>query len=70
MFLICQVTSLRPLVERSSEFMDESSSRCFTILITIRRCYNGGIMFLICHVTPADHILKELWEFMGGSNSQ
>ena len=32
-----------------------------------RHCGNGDLMFLICHMTSRDHMLKGLYGFIGGS---
>ena len=34
-----------------------------------QHCDSGG-MFLICHVTSREHIVKSLCEFIGGSHSE
>ena len=32
-----------------------------------KHCHSGDIIFLICHVSSREHIVKGLYKFMGGS---
>ena len=52
MYLIYHVNSKVHIIEGSSKFLDEIS-----LFGDHRRCDNGE-MFLICHMTSLDHMLK------------
>ena len=57
-YLIYHVNSKVPIIEESSKFVDGIS-----LFGDHRRCDNGD-MFLICHMTSLDHMLKgyvNLW---------
>ena len=83
-FLICHVISKDHVFKGLCNFMDRStphrkSPPCHEELLIVthqlakingqRTCCFRDILYLMCHVTLQDHVIKEFYDFMEGTSS-